>query len=130
MSVSVGKEVITTANAPAALGPYSQAVKAGNFLYVSGQIGLVPGTKEFASAEVEGQTDQVLKNIGAILAAAGGNYKNVIKTTILLETMDDFANVNAVYAKYFNEDPPARATFAVKALPLNAKVEIEAVAIL
>ena len=125
-----GKEVIATEKAPAALGPYSQAIKAGNTIYVSGQIGIVPGTKDFASPDVEGQTDQVLKNMGAILEAAGASYKDVVKTTILLADIGDFAKVNAIYAKYFTEKPPARATFAVKDLPLAARVEIEATAVL
>jgi reactive intermediate/imine deaminase len=123
-------QVIATEKAPAALGPYSQAIKAGNTIYVSGQIGLVPGTKDFASEGVEGQTEQVMKNMGAILEAAGASYSNVVKTTILLADMGDFATVNGIYGKYFEKDPPARATFAVKTLPLNAKVEIECVAVL
>jgi 2-iminobutanoate/2-iminopropanoate deaminase len=93
------------------------------------QLGVV-GTKDFASADVEGQTEQVMKNMGAILEAAGASYSQVVKTTILLESMDDFAKVNAIYGKYFQENPPARATFAVKTLPLNAKVEIDAIATL
>ncbi|GIL82707.1 hypothetical protein Vretifemale_11555 [Volvox reticuliferus] len=124
------KQVISTENAPAALGPYSQAIKAGNTVYVSGQIGIVPGTKNFASPDVEGQTEQVLKNLGAILKAAGADYKDVVKTTILLADIGDFAKVNAIYATYFTEQPPARATFAVKDLPLGARVEIDAVAVL
>ncbi|KIZ05943.1 hypothetical protein MNEG_2016 [Monoraphidium neglectum] len=131
MSIAkAGKQVISTDGAPAALGPYSQAVRAGNTLYVSGQIGLVPGTKDFASEGVEGQTEQVMKNLGAILEAAGGSYKSVVKTTILLADMGDFATVNGIYGRFFPEEPPARATFAVKTLPLNAKVEIEAIALL
>ncbi|GFR53201.1 hypothetical protein Agub_g15950 [Astrephomene gubernaculifera] len=124
------KQVISTEHAPAALGPYSQAIKAGNTVYVSGQIGIVPGTKDFASPNVEGQTEQVLKNLGAILKAAGADYKDVVKTTILLADIADFAKVNAIYATYFTEQPPARATFAVKDLPLGARVEIDAVAVL
>ncbi|PNW71869.1 hypothetical protein CHLRE_16g669650v5 [Chlamydomonas reinhardtii] len=126
------KEVISTDGAPAALGPYSQAIKAGNTVYVSGQIGIVPGTKDFAAPDVEGQTHQVLKNMGAILKAAGADYKDVVKTTILLADIADFAKVNAVYATYFDpaQAPPARATFAVKDLPLAARVEIDAVAVL
>lgn len=123
------KQVISTDKAPAALGPYSQAIRAGNTLYVSGQIGIVPGTKDFASPDVEGQTEQVLKNMGAILEAAGAGYGDVVKTTILLADMADFAKVNAIYGKYFTDKPPARATFAVKDLPLAARVEIEATAV-
>ncbi|MEW5313965.1 MAG: hypothetical protein WDW38_005495 [Sanguina aurantia] len=124
------KQVISTDKAPAALGPYSQAIKAGNTLYVSGQLGLVPGTKEFAAGGVEGQTEQALKNMGAILEAAGGSYSSVVKTTILLADMADFGKVNAVYATFFTELPPARATFAVKELPMQGLVEIEAIAVL
>eukprot|EP00882_Tetradesmus_deserticola_P010390 GHRQ01010974.1.p1 GENE.GHRQ01010974.1~~GHRQ01010974.1.p1 ORF type:complete len:164 (+),score=52.69 GHRQ01010974.1:149-640(+) len=129
MSVSA-KQVVSTEEAPAALGPYSQAIKAGNTLYVSGQIGIVPGTKDFASDGVEGQTEQVMKNMGAILKAAGADYASVVKTTILLADMADFATVNGIYGRFFPENPPARATFAVKTLPLNAKVEIECIATL
>ncbi|KAK9806869.1 hypothetical protein WJX72_005520 [[Myrmecia] bisecta] len=90
-----------------------------------------PWTKKFASeTDVEAQTDQALKNMGAILSAAGGDFSNVVKTTVLLADMDDFAKVNGVYGKYFTSNPPARACFAVKTLPLNARVEIEAVAVL
>ncbi|KAG2492173.1 hypothetical protein HYH03_009422 [Edaphochlamys debaryana] len=124
------KQVISTDAAPAALGPYSQAIKSGNTVYVSGQIGIVPGTKNFASADVEGQTKQVLDNMGAILKAAGADYKDVVKTTILLADINDFAKVNAIYATYFTDKPPARATFAVKDLPLAARVEIDAIAVL
>lgn len=129
MSVSA-KQVVSTEDAPAALGPYSQAIKAGNTLYVSGQIGIVPGTKDFASEGVEGQTEQVMKNMGAILKAAGADYSDVVKTTILLADMGDFATVNGIYGRFFPENPPARATFAVKTLPLNARVEIECIAAL
>ncbi|GAX73984.1 hypothetical protein CEUSTIGMA_g1434.t1 [Chlamydomonas eustigma] len=140
-SIIAMKQVISTEKAPAALGPYSQAIRAGNTLYVSGQIGLVPGTKDFASADVEGQTEQVMKNMGAILEAAGASYANVVnqmsgllvhvvKTTILLADIHDFPKVNAIYGKYFPEQPPARATFAVKDLPMAARVEIEATAVI
>jgi reactive intermediate/imine deaminase len=127
---AMSKQVINTDKAPGAVGPYSQAIRAGNTLYVSGQVALVPGTKEFNSDEVEGQTEQVMKNMGAILEAAGASYKDVVKTTVLLTDMADFPKVNAIYAKFFPENPPARACFAVKTLPLNAKVEIEAIAYL
>uniref|UniRef100_A0A7R9YUQ5 Uncharacterized protein n=1 Tax=Chlamydomonas euryale TaxID=1486919 RepID=A0A7R9YUQ5_9CHLO len=128
---SMSKQVIATDKAPAALGPYSQAIKAGNTVYVSGQIGLVPGTKDFAGTDVESQAEQVMKNMGAVLEAAGASYANVVKTTILLADMGDFAKVNEIYGKYFPADsPPARATFAVKTLPLEARVEIDAIAVL
>lgn len=124
--VAAGGQIVSTEEAPGAVGPYSQAVISGSTVYVSGQVGLVPGTKKFAGEDVEAQTEQVLKNLGAILKAAGSDYSKVIKTTVLLESMDDFAKVNAIYGRYFSSDPPARACFAVKTLPLNAKVEIEA----
>ncbi|WPT11831.1 Reactive Intermediate Deaminase A [Picochlorum sp. SENEW3] len=123
------REVISTENAPGAVGPYSQAIKANGMVYVSGQVALVPGTKEFASPDVAGQTEQVMANLGAILSAAGTSFDKVVKTTILLADMSDFGTVNEIYGKYFPENPPARATFAVKGLPLGAKVEIDAVAL-
>ncbi|GMH45950.1 hypothetical protein BSKO_13914 [Bryopsis sp. KO-2023] len=123
-----GKEIVFTDKAPAALGPYSQAVKANGMLFVSGQLGLIPGSKEL-SPDVSAQAEQVLKNVGAVLEAGGSSYDKVVKTTVLLADMADFVPVNKVYATYFPENPPARAAFAVKTLPLNALVEIEAVAI-
>lgn len=122
------KEIIATPNALAAIGPYAQAVKAGNTLYISGQLPIDPATGAFAAADVAGQTEQSLKNIGAILAQAGMGYENVVKTTVLLADIADFGTMNEVYAKYFTADCPARAAFAVKDLPKGALVEIEAVA--
>eukprot|EP00212_Chloropicon_laureae_P006400 CAMPEP_0197489800 /NCGR_PEP_ID=MMETSP1311-20131121/4509_1 /TAXON_ID=464262 /ORGANISM="Genus nov. species nov., Strain RCC856" /LENGTH=175 /DNA_ID=CAMNT_0043034193 /DNA_START=69 /DNA_END=596 /DNA_ORIENTATION=+ len=122
------KEIISTDAAPGAVGPYSQAIKTGGFLYVSGCIPLVPGTKDFNSDKVDEQADQALKNMGEILKAGGCSYGDVVKTTVLLASIDDFAAVNGVYAKYFPNDPPARSAFAVKELPLGAKVEIECIA--
>lgn len=99
-------------------------------LFVSGQVGLIPGTKDFAGGDdVEAQTEQVMLNLGAILSAGGSSFANVVKTTVLLADMKDFQKVNVIYGKYFPEQPPARACFAVKTLPLDAKVEIDAVAI-
>lgn len=123
------KEVIATTKAPAAIGPYSQAIKAGGTLYISGQLPIDPATGEFASQDVSGQTRQSLENIGAILAEAGCDYGNVAKTTVLLADISDFAAMNAVYAEYFTRDCPARAAFAVKGLPKGALVEIEAIAV-
>ena len=120
---------IETSNAPEALGPYSQAVKAGNTIYVSGQVPLVPGTGEFAGDDIKTQTKQALKNISAILEAAGANMSNVVKTTCLLKDMADFVEMNEVYATFFTGTYPARATYQVCALPKNALVEIEAVAV-
>lgn len=123
------KEMIATVNAPAAIGPYSQAVKAGNTLYISGQLPIDPATGAFKTEEIAGQTEQSLKNIGAILAGAGFGYADVVKTTVLLHDIADFGAMNEVYARYFTEHRPARAAFAVKALPKGALVEIEAVAV-
>eukprot|EP01118_Nematostelium_gracile_P009933 TRINITY_DN3370_c0_g1_i1.p1 TRINITY_DN3370_c0_g1~~TRINITY_DN3370_c0_g1_i1.p1 ORF type:complete len:128 (-),score=49.49 TRINITY_DN3370_c0_g1_i1:110-493(-) len=122
------KQVISTDDAPKAIGPYSQGITANGFLYVSGQLGVDPKTGDFVAQDVEQQTEQALKNIGAILKAAGTDYPNVVKTTILLKSIDDFAKVNAIYGKYFPANPPARATYAVAALPKNGLVEIEAIA--
>ena len=119
---------IYTPNAPAAIGPYSQAVQAGNMLFVSGQIPIDPATGEFAGADIATQTNQSLTNIKNILAAAGYSLNDVVKTTVLLADIADFAAMNAVYAEYFNENKPARACFAVKDLPRGALVEIEAIA--
>nr|QKY14848.1 2-iminopropanoate deaminase (RIDA) [Polytomella parva] len=124
------KKIISTENAPPAIGPYSQAVKVNNTLYISGQLGISPVTKAFVSAFVEEQAEQSIQNLKAILEAAGGSLKSVVKTTILLSDISDFPKVNAIYAKHFNEEPPARSTFAVKDLPLGGKVEIEAIAVI
>ena len=121
-------EIIATANAPAAIGPYSQAVKAGNTLYISGQLPIDPATGAFAGDDVAAQTEQSLKNIGAILTQAGFTFADVVKTTVLLHDIADFGAMNEVYAKFFPENCPARAAFAVKDLPKGALVEIEAVA--
>lgn len=122
------KEVISSPAAPAAIGPYSQAIKAGNTIYVSGQLPIDSTTGAFASDEIKGQTEQSLKNIGAILAQAGYGFEDVVKTTVLLASIADFGAMNEVYAKYFVGACPARAAFAVKDLPKGALVEIEAVA--
>lgn len=122
------KEIIATTKAPSAIGPYSQAVKAGNTIYVSGQLPIDPATGAFAAGDIKGQTEQSLKNIGAILAEAGYGYEDVVKVTVLLADIADFAPMNEVYAKFFSENCPARAAFAVKDLPKGSLVEIEAVA--
>ncbi|CAD7288163.1 2-iminobutanoate/2-iminopropanoate deaminase [Campylobacter majalis] len=121
------KKIIHTNNAPQAIGPYSQAVLANGFLFASGQLGVLPNG-EFAGDSVEAQTEQSLKNIKAILAAADLDMSNIIKTTIFLANMDDFAKVNEIYAKFFDGEFPARSTIAVKTLPKNALVEIESIA--
>ena len=119
---------IHTPNAPAAIGPYSQAVQAGNMLFVSGQIPIDPATGVFAGEDIATQTRQSLTNVSNILAAAGYTLNDVVKTTVLLADIADFATMNAVYAEFFTENKPARACFAVKDLPRGALVEIEAIA--
>ncbi|MDQ0352126.1 2-iminobutanoate/2-iminopropanoate deaminase [Alkalibacillus filiformis] len=122
------KKVYSTDQAPAAIGPYSQAVEVDNTLYVSGQIPLNPATMEVVGDSIEEQTHQVMKNVGAILKEAGLNYSNLVKTTILLDSMDDFATVNDIYASYLEEPYPTRAAFEVSRLPKDVKVEIEGIA--
>jgi 2-iminobutanoate/2-iminopropanoate deaminase len=124
------KKIITTKNAPQAIGPYSQAVQAGDLLFISGQIPLDPATSEIVGRTAAEQSEQVFKNIGAILKAAGLDYSDVVKTTVLLKSIQDFAPVNEVYARYFKADYPARAAYEVGNLPKNALVEIEAIATL
>ena len=119
---------IHTNNAPAAIGPYSQAVQTGNMLFVSGQIPIDPATGAFAGEDIVTQTHQSLTNVKNILAAAGFGLNDVVKTTVLLADIADFATMNAVYAEFFTENKPARACFAVKDLPRGALVEIEAIA--
>ncbi|MGI5839255.1 MAG: RidA family protein [bacterium] len=123
------KEIVSTTKAPAAIGPYSQAVKAGGFLFVSGQIPLVPETGELVLGDIKEQAERVLDNINAILGAAGTSFDRVIKTTIFLTDMGNFAAVNEVYSKYFPTNPPARACVAVAQLPRGVAVEIEAIAL-
>ena len=121
---------ITTKTAPAAIGPYSQAMQASGFIFLSGQIPLDPGTGQMVQGNIAAQTERVLDNIAAILQAAGCTFAHVVKTTIFLADMSDFVAVNRVYAESFPENPPARSTFAVAGLPKNARVEIEVVAYL
>jgi len=121
-------EIIHTDNAPKAIGPYSQAVKAGNMLFVSGQIPINPQTGELSNGTIQEQTKLVMDNIGAILKAAGLGYENIVKTTCLLADISDFAEMNKVYAEYFPTNPPARSAFAVKDLPKGARLEIEVMA--
>ncbi len=122
------KRIINTENAPKAVGPYSQAVEANGFLFISGQIPIDPALGKVIEGGITEQTEQVLKNIGAILAEAGLDFSNVVKTTCLLDNMDNFAAMNQVYAKYFTHEMPARAAFGVVKLPLGVMVEIEAIA--
>jgi 2-iminobutanoate/2-iminopropanoate deaminase len=122
------KKVINTAKAPAPVGPYSQAIEVNNTLYCSGQIAIVPETNEVNTGSVESQTQQVMKNIQAVLEGGGYTWDHVIKTTIFLTNMQDFATVNAIYGTYFKELPPARSTVQVSALPKGVNVEIEVIA--
>lgn len=124
-----GKKVITSPDAPAAIGPYSQAIKAGDTLYLSGQIPIDPKTNRLmADAGIEAQTALVLDNLKAVLAANGMTMAHVVQTTVLMKDLNDFTAMNAVYARYFKDAPPARATFEVARLPRDVKIEIAAVA--
>lgn len=122
------KETITTNAAPAAIGPYSQAVKSGGFVFCSGQIPIDPTTGEFVSEAIAEQTEQVLKNLGQVLKAAGASFDSVVKTTVFLADMNDFAEMNEVYGRYFDGNKPARATVQAARLPRDAKVEIDCIA--
>jgi len=122
------KRIIQTIDAPAAIGPYSQAIEVGDTLYVSGQIPLDPQTMKVIEGGIKEQTLQVLNNIGAILKEAGYNYSDVVKSTCYLSDMANFKAMNEVYGLYYSENPPARAAFAVKELPLGVLIEIETVA--
>lgn len=122
------KKVVSTKDAPAALGPYSQAIRSGSMLFCAGQIPLDPQTGQIVSGDIAAQTKRVLENICAVLRAANLNFGHVVKTTIFLSSMADFQTVNDIYATYFKEDPPARSTVEVSALPKGAKVEIEVIA--
>ncbi|CAN5262679.1 RidA family protein [soil metagenome] len=120
----MSKEIIVTQKAPAPIGPYSQAVVAGNFLFLSGQIALVPGSDEILTADIQTETRRVMENIAGILAASDYSFNDVVKTTIFLTDMSLFAQVNEVYGTYFTGTYPARETVAVKGLPKNVNVEI------
>jgi 2-iminobutanoate/2-iminopropanoate deaminase len=122
------KKIVYTENAPKAVGPYSQAVENNGILFISGQIPIDPAIGKIIEGGIREQTHQVLKNIGAILKAAGYDYKDVVKSTCLLSDMDNFAAMNEVYAQYYSENPPARAAYGVVRLPLGALVEIETIA--
>ena len=122
------KKVISTAEAPQAIGPYSQAIEAGGFVFVSGQIPLIPATGELVEGSVEVQTARVLENLKAILEAAGSSLESVVKTTVYITNMDDFAKVNGIYGQYFQENPPARVCVEVSKLPKGVLVEIDVIA--
>lgn len=123
------KKVISTTNAPGAIGPYSQAIEANGMIFISGQVPIDPATGKVIEGDITAQTEQVMKNLEAILTAAGSNFSHVVKSTCLLSDMANFAAMNAVYGSRFTENPPARAAFAVKTLPLNVLVEIEMIAL-
>ena len=123
------RERIQTDNAPAAIGPYSQAIKAGGFVFVSGQIPIDPQTGQFVEGGIAEQTERVLRNLAAVLEAAGSSLDRVVKTTVFLADMKEFTGMNEVYATFFPGPPPARATVAAAGLPRDARVEIEAVAL-
>jgi 2-iminobutanoate/2-iminopropanoate deaminase len=122
------KKIVSTSDAPAAIGPYSQAIRSGALLFCAGQIPLDPRTGQMVSGDISEQAKRVLENISAILRAANLNFGHVVKTTIFLTSMEDFQTVNEIYGSYFRENPPARSTVAVSALPKGAKVEIEVIA--
>lgn len=121
------KKIITTNTAPEAVGPYSQAVESGNTLYVSGQIPINPANDKMVEKNIKAQTIRVLENLKNIIEAAGYNMEDVVKCTCLLINMDDFKSFNVIYSTYFKENPPARATFQVAALPMGALVEVDAI---
>ncbi|MBA2561335.1 MAG: RidA family protein [Chitinophagaceae bacterium] len=122
------KQIIKTEHAPAPIGPYNQAILYGNMLFISGQVALIPGTADLANKDIIEETNQVMKNLQAILSEAEMNFNNVVKTTIFLSDMKLFSQVNDIYGKYFDTDFPARETVAVKGLPKNVNVEISMIA--
>jgi len=123
------REIIKTERAPEAIGPYSQAVRAGGFVFASGQIPIDPATGQFVAGGISEQTEQVLRNLSAVLEAAGSGLDRVVKTTVFLADMNEFAAMNEVYGRYFKRDVPARATVEAARLPRDARVEIEAIAL-
>ena len=123
------RQAISTSNAPGALAAYSQAIRSGDMVFCAGQLGIDPATNEFAEGGIKGQTERALKNLAAVLDAAGMSFDDVVKTTCFLADINDFARFNAVYARFWPDPPPARSTFQVAALPKAARVEIEATAV-
>jgi len=124
------KKLIKTDKAPKAIGPYSQGILVGKFLFVSGQIAIVPETGELIKGDIESETEQILKNIKAIVEEAGGSMENIVKTTIYLKDMSNFSRVNEIYGKFFTALPPTRATVEISNLPKSVDIEIEAIAVL
>jgi 2-iminobutanoate/2-iminopropanoate deaminase len=129
MSKTIDRQVISTADAPKAIGPYSQAIRSGNFIFTAGQLGLDPKTMELVPGGIDVQTRQVLENLKHVLEASGSDLDHVIKTTVFLSDMANFASMNAIYGGYFSQNPPARSTVAAAALPKGGLVEIEVVAL-
>ena len=123
------KTIVQTEKAPAAIGPYSQAVKAGGFVFLSGQVALDPASGQVVAGDVRAQTERVLKNLQAVLVAAGSSLAAVVKTTVFLADMNDFAAMNEVYGRFFSSDPPARATVQAARLPKDVQVEIDLIAL-
>ena len=123
------RDIVHTDKAPKAIGPYSQAIRTDSMIYAAGQTGIDPATGELVAGGVEEQTRQVLANLQNVIEAAGSSFKHVVKTTVFLKDMDDFSKMNAIYAEFFGENPPARSTIAVAGLPKGGLVEIEAVAL-
>ncbi len=124
----MNKQIVTTSEAPAAVGPYSQGVRLGDFIFTAGQLGIRPGTKDFAGPDIESQTHQALENLKAILEAAGSCLEHVVKCTVFLQDIDEFSRMNEIYGQFFETNPPARSAVQVAALPLGGRVEIEAIA--
>ncbi len=124
----MAKQIVSTKNAPAAIGPYSQAVRSGSLLFVSGQIPIDPATGEVIEGDIQAQTERVMQSIAAIVEAGGGSLASIVKCTIYLKDMADFAQVNKIYGGFFDANPPARATVEVSTLPKNVELEIDAIA--
>jgi 2-iminobutanoate/2-iminopropanoate deaminase len=129
VSFAQEKKIIATKDAPQAIGPYSQAIKAGGFVFTAGQIAIDPATGKLIDGDVKAQTERVLKNLSAVLAAAGSNMERVVKTTVFLKNMSDFPAMNEVYGQFFKDAPPSRSTVQVVALPKDSLIEIELVAL-
>jgi 2-iminobutanoate/2-iminopropanoate deaminase len=129
LGIGLERQIIATEKAPAAVGPYSQAVRVNNSIFTAGQVALDPATSKLVEGDIAAQTRQVLENLLAVLEAAGSSLAQVVKTTVYLTDMDDFAAMNQVYAEFFPADPPARTTVQVARLPLGARLEIEAIAV-
>lgn len=123
------KKIILTDKAPAPIGPYSQAIEAGGLIFCSGQVSIDPSNNQVITTDIKAQTEQVMKNVEAVLKAAGVGFKNVVKTTIFITDMKDFATVNEIYGRFFPSEPPARSTVAVAGLPKGVNVEIEVTAV-